>query len=63
MSSFLALTLLFDPLRDYFALVDPPSGTLIMMGFVVGATALLLPVVWRLGNMVITWAEPRLGIK
>ena len=60
MAAFLALALLFDPLRDYFALSDPPSGTLIMMAVVVGATGVLLPLVWRLGNVVIGWAESRI---
>ena len=60
MAAFLALALLFDPLRDYFALSDPPSGTLIMMAVVVGVTGVLLPLVWRLGNVVIGWAESRI---
>ena len=59
MAAFLALALLFDPLRDYFALIDPPSGMLIMMAVVVGATGVLLPVVWRLGDRFIGWAESR----
>ena len=62
MAAFLALALLFDPLRDYFALIDPPSGMLIMMAVVVGATGMLLPVVWRLGNRVIGWAESHVNM-
>lgn len=62
MAAFLALALLFDPLRDYFALSDPPSGTLIMMAVVVGATGVLLPVVWRIGDRLIGWAETRLPV-
>jgi cation-transporting P-type ATPase E len=57
MATFLALTLIIDPLRDYFDLEDPPLGTLIMMAIVIGATALMLPVVWRLGDRLVARAE------
>ncbi len=60
MSAFLALALLFPPLRDYFKLVLPPSGTLVMMAIVVAVTGLLLPVVWRLGDHVVGWGEQRI---
>ncbi len=57
MTAFLALTLIADPLRNYFELVDPPRGTLIMMGVVVAATGLLLPLVWRVGDRAVAWGE------
>lgn len=57
MTAFLALTLILDPLRDYFELVDPPRGTLIMMAIVIAATAVLLPVVWKLGERAVGWGE------
>ena len=59
MTAFLALTLLVDPLRDYFDLKDPPRGVLIMMGVVIAATGLLLPLVWRAAEVVIAWGERR----
>ena len=57
MTAFLALTLIFDPLREYFELVDPPRDTLIMMGVGILCTAFLLPVAWRLGDRTVAWAE------
>jgi cation-transporting ATPase E len=57
MAAFLGLALVLDPLRNYFVLVDPPSGTIIMMAVVIAATGLLLPVVWRLGDRVVGWGE------
>jgi cation-transporting P-type ATPase E len=60
MAAFLALALLFQPLKDYFKLVDPPSGILIMMAATVAATGALLPLVWRLGDKIVGWAERRI---
>ena len=57
MSAFLALTLIIEPLRNYFELVDPPRATLIMMGIVIAATGVLLPLVWRLGDAAVAWGE------
>jgi cation-transporting ATPase E len=57
MAAFLALALLVQPLKNYFLLVDPPSGMLIMMAITIVATGLLLPLVWRLGDHVIGWGE------
>ena len=59
MAAFLAGCMVIAPLREFFELVDPPRDTVIMMLVVVGITGLLLPVVWRLGDVVITWAEQR----
>jgi cation-transporting ATPase E len=63
MAAFLGLTMVFEPLRDYFELVDPPRGTLVMMAIVVAITAVLLPLVWRLCDRVIAWGEARLGAR
>ncbi|MEO7398542.1 MAG: HAD-IC family P-type ATPase [Ilumatobacteraceae bacterium] len=57
MTAFLALTLVLPPLRRYFELVDPPRATLIMMGVVIATTGVMLPVVWRLGDALVGWAE------
>ncbi|MEO6123837.1 MAG: cation-translocating P-type ATPase [Ilumatobacteraceae bacterium] len=57
MTTFLALTMVIEPLRNYFALVDPPRGTLIMMAIVIGATSALLPVVWKFGERLVGWGE------
>ena len=57
MAAFLALALLVQPLKNYFLLVDPPSGMLIMMAITIVATGLLLPLVWRLGDRVVGWGE------
>ena len=57
MVGFLVLTLTFDPLRDYFDLEDPTAPAFVMMGIIIAATGLLLPVVWRIGDRVITWTE------
>ena len=57
MAAFLGLALVLRPLRNYFVLVDPPSGTTIMMAVVIAATGLVLPAVWRLGDRVIGWSE------
>ena len=59
MAAFLALALLVQPLKNYFLLVDPPSGMLIMMAVTIVATGLLLPLVWRLGDRVVGWGEQR----
>jgi hypothetical protein len=61
MAAFLALALLLDPLRNYFALVDPPSGMIVMMGVVVAATGALLPAVWKLGDRAVGWFERRIA--
>ncbi|MGD9702048.1 MAG: HAD-IC family P-type ATPase [Acidimicrobiia bacterium] len=61
MATFIGLTMVLPPLRRYFELVDPPNETLMMMAVVVGATAALLPAVWRLGDRVISWGEARLA--
>ena len=34
-----------------------------MMGVVIGITGALLPVVWRVGDRVITWGEARLAAR
>ncbi|MCU1388374.1 MAG: metal transporter ATPase [Ilumatobacteraceae bacterium] len=60
MAAFLALALIFDPLSNYFKLVDPPSGTIIMMIVVIVATGLLLPIVWRLGDRLVGVGEKHL---
>jgi cation-transporting ATPase E len=57
MAAFLGLALVLDPLRNYFVLVDPPSGTIVMMAVVIAATGLSLPAVWRLGDRLIGWGE------
>ena len=62
MAGFLALALIFRPLRDYFKLVDPPRGTLVMMALVIAAAGLLLPFVWRLGDRVVAWGERHLHL-
>jgi cation-transporting ATPase E len=59
MAAFLGLTMVFAPLRDYFALIDPPRGTVIMMAVVIAITAVLLPLVWRLCDRLIAWGEVR----
>ena len=63
MAAFLGLALVFRPLRNYFVLVDPPSGTIIMMAIVIGATGLLLPLVWRLGDWSVGAAERRINAR
>ena len=59
MALFLGLTMVLEPLRDYFALVEPPRGTVSMMGIVIAITAVLLPIVWRLCDRLIGWGEVR----
>jgi cation-transporting P-type ATPase E len=59
MTAFLALTLIINPLRDYFDLKDPPRGVLIMMAIVIAITGVLLPLVWRAADVVIAWGERR----
>ena len=49
--------MIVDPLRDYFELDDPPAGTVWMMGITVAITGLLLPFVWRLGDIVVGHLE------
>ncbi|MGH9134866.1 MAG: HAD-IC family P-type ATPase [Ilumatobacteraceae bacterium] len=61
MATFLALTTVFDPLRDYFAIVDPPRGTMIMAIAVIAATAVLIHPVWLLGDRAVGWGERRLA--
>ena len=61
MAVFLALTMVVEPLREFFELVEPPRETIIMMGIVIAITGVLLPVVWRVGDRVITWGETRLA--
>jgi hypothetical protein len=60
MAVFLGLTMVVEPLRDYFELVDPPRATLVMMAIVVASIALLLPLVWRLCDRLIAAVEGRL---
>ena len=60
MAVFLALTMVVEPLREFFELVEPPKETIIMMAIVIAITGVLLPVVWRVGDRVITWGETRL---
>ncbi|MCU1395903.1 MAG: metal transporter ATPase [Ilumatobacteraceae bacterium] len=60
MAAFLALALYLDPLSNYFVLVHPPSGMVIMMAVVIVATGVLLPWVWRLGDWVVGQGERRL---
>ncbi len=63
MAAFVGLCVIFPPLRNYFALVDPPARTMVMVGVVVLITGLLLPLVWRLGDAVVArgeqWQESR----
>ena len=54
MAALFGLCMVVPFLRDYFELVDPPAGTVVMMAIVVAATAALLPVVWRLGSHVVS---------
>jgi cation-transporting ATPase E len=63
MAVFLGLTMVFEPLRDYFELVDPPRATLVMMAIVVVLIALLLPLVWKLCDRLIAAVEGRLGTR
>ena len=57
MACFLAACMAIPLLRDFFQLVDPPRDTVIMMLVVVAITGLLLPLVWRLGDVAISWGE------
>ena len=61
MTAFLALTMVLDPLRRYFDLVDPPRNTVIMMAIVIAVTGVVLPWVWKFGDYVVGWGEARLG--
>jgi cation-transporting ATPase E len=63
MAVFLGLTMVFEPLREFFELVDPPKETIMMMAIVIAITGALLPVVWRVGDRVITWGETRLAAR
>ena len=57
MAVFLGLTMVFEPLRDYFELVDPPRDTMLMALAVIAATAVLMQPVWVLGDRVVAWGE------
>ncbi|HRE00751.1 MAG TPA: hypothetical protein PLV68_05595, partial [Ilumatobacteraceae bacterium] len=57
MAVFIALTMIVPFLRDFFEIVMPPSGTVVMMTVVVAITAALLPVVWRVGERAVGWGE------
>ena len=61
MAAFLALTTVFDPLRDYFEIVDPPRDTMLMALAVIAVTALLMQPVWWLGDRVVGWGERMLA--
>jgi hypothetical protein len=63
MATFLALTTVFDPLRDYFEIVDPPRDTMLMAIAVIVATAVLLQPVWRLGDRIVAWGERKLATR
>ena len=63
MAAFLGLALVFEPLRNYFVLVDPPSGTIIMMAIVIAVTGVLLPLVWRVGDRLVGAAEKRIDAR
>ena len=52
---------MFDPLRDYFEIVDPPRDTMLMALAVIAATALLMQPVWWLGDRVVGWGERMLA--
>jgi cation-transporting ATPase E len=57
MGVFIALCTVVPFLRDYFALVDPPAATMVMIGVTVAVTAAALPVVWRLADLAIRAGE------
>ena len=63
MATFLALTLIVDPLRDFFELVVPPRDTMLMAGVVIAATAMLLQPFCVLGDRIISWGEQRLAAR
>jgi cation-transporting ATPase E len=63
MATFLALTTVFDPLRDFFEIVDPPRDTMLMALAVIAATAVLMQPVWLLGDRVVAWGERRLAAR
>ncbi|HEX4982967.1 MAG TPA: hypothetical protein VFV63_14770, partial [Ilumatobacteraceae bacterium] len=63
MATFLALTTVFDPLRDYFEIVDPPRGTMVMAIAVIAATAVLMQPVWVLGDRAVAWGERKLAAR
>jgi cation-transporting ATPase E len=53
MASFLALSMVFPPLRHYFDLVLPTRPVVIWMVVIVAAEAVALPLVWRLADRVV----------
>ena len=63
MVAFLTLTTVFDPLRDYFEIVDPPRDTMLIALALIAATAVLLQPVWLLGDKVVGWGERRLAAR
>jgi cation-transporting ATPase E len=63
MATFLALTTVFDPLRDYFEIVDPPRNTMLMALVVIASTAVLMQPVWVLGDRFVGWLERRLAAR
>jgi len=63
MAAFLTLTTIFDPLRDYFEIVDPPRDTMLVALAIIAATAVLLQPVWLLGDKVVGWGEGKLAAR
>jgi cation-transporting ATPase E len=59
MATFLALTTVFDPLRDYFEIVDPPRDTMLMALVVIAVTAVVMQPLWLLSDRVVAWGERR----
>jgi hypothetical protein len=53
----------FDPLRDYFEIVDPPRNTMLMALVVIASTAVLMQPVWVLGDRFVGWLERRLAAR
>lgn len=60
MAAFLALCTVTPFLRNYFAIVDPPARTMVMAVIVIVVTGLLLPVVWKLGDKLVSHGERKL---
>jgi cation-transporting ATPase E len=60
MASFLLLTTVIEPLRDFFEIHDPPAGTMAMALIVIAATTLLMQPMWAIGERAVGWGERRL---
>jgi cation-transporting ATPase E len=63
MATFLALTTVFEPLRNYFEIVDPPRDTMLMAIAVIAVTAVVMQPVWLLSDRVVAWGERRLAAR